>query len=244
MALPRIQRDLRDGQVVWIKRYTDNTRHLRMALLRQLARRLDIGLLLAPAPLDAETACATERGMIERLQALGVRVPAIVEAGPRELVLSDLGPTLAGQCRAAGSPEQIGILLAAGFAAIADLHRRGGYVSQAFSRNLTHVDGVVGFIDLEEDPGSTMTLVAAQARDTLLYVHSTARFLQDDLPRYRQLLAAHLQAESAPVREALAHSVRRLGWLPRLARPFGSRARGVALALALLIEQLPETPAT
>jgi len=237
MKLQRIQRDMRDGRVVWIKRYSDNTRHLRMAMLRRLARYLGVNALLAPVPLDAETACATERRMIERLHAVGVLVPDIIDAGPRQLVLSDLGLTLAGQCRDAKSSEQIAALLEAGFAAVADLHHRGGYVSQAFARNLTFRDGLVGFIDLEEDPATAMPLVAAQARDTLLYVHSTARFLRQDLPRYRQLLSRHLQSESAELRRELFYTVGKLSRLPPLARPFGERARGVAVALELLLEQ-------
>lgn len=231
MKTPRIRREQRGDHVVWIKCYSDSGRRKRMALLRRLARGLGANALLAPIPLSAEAACATERSMIGRLQALGVRVPTIVEFGERMLVLSDLGPTLASCCREAKTTGEVATLVTAGFAALADLHRRGGYLSQAFARNLTFSQGLVGFIDLEEDPVPMMSLVAAQARDTLFYVHSTARFLAGDRGCFQRLLDDHLQHESAQVRAEVFSSARRLSWLSRLTRPFGTRARGVGLAI-------------
>ena len=60
-------------------------------------------------------------------------------------------------------------------AAIAAVHARGAYLSQAFARNLMHCpDGVIGFIDFEDDPGETLSIAECQARDWLSYLHSTA----------------------------------------------------------------------
>lgn len=238
MQASRVQRLQLDGRTVWRKQYSAQARHGRLALLRWVARRIDSAALLPPVPLDADAACATERGMIERLHALGALVPEIIQAHPRELVLSDIGPTLAVACRGTQSTIERETLLAAGFAALSDLHARGGYLAQAFSRNLTVFDGRVGFIDLEQDPVTIMPIAAAQARDTLFYVYSTTRFLDDDPARYQRLLAAHLADAPADARGELSRTVLGLGWLMRCAAPFGRHARPLTLPLGQLLQAL------
>jgi hypothetical protein len=234
MALTRVDRVESPEGVVWRKSYTEGSRGARIAALRAVARTLGLAPLVAPLPQTAEQACATEQRMIRRLAALGAHVPAIVASGPRELVLSDLGPTLAGTCRREPDPQARRALVAAGLDALASLHAAGGHLSQAFARNMTLRDGVVGFIDLEEDPATTMPPAAAQARDLIFYAHSTARFLVDVPGAHAQLLARFLQQAPADVRMHVRRTARRLAWLAPVARPFGARSRAVADALCSL----------
>lgn len=233
MAEARVTREVHEGEVRWRKRYGPTERAVARALLRRYARWRGLPALVAPPALTAEQACATEAAMIARLRGLGAVVPEILASSERELLLSDLGPTLAVACRGADA-ESRERLLRHGFEALAGLHRRGGCLSQAFARNLTWREGVVGFIDLEEDPLLAMPLVAAQARDLLLYVQSTARFLAHDPPRYERLLRAALADELPDVRREAARTARALGWLATLAQPFGTRARAVSLGLRQL----------
>lgn len=88
--------------------------------------------------------------MIRRLATLGVRVPHILEVGDRELLLSDLGATLAETCRREPDASRRRTLVAQGLDALHDLPGRGGYLSQAFARNLTLDAQGIGFIDLEK----------------------------------------------------------------------------------------------
>jgi tRNA A-37 threonylcarbamoyl transferase component Bud32 len=234
MADTRVSREDDGGAVVWRKTYREGGRRRRIALLRWVARRLGANALLAPQDQTPEGACRTEQAMIHRLAALGAHVPTIVEAGERHLLLSDLGGTLAAACKATNDLQERRRLVALGLDALADLHARGGWLSQAFARNLTLRDDRVGFIDLEEDPATMMPIAAAQARDVLFYAHSTARFLVAMPGAHAELLVAHLQRESADVRREVAHTARRLAWLAPLARPFGARSRAVADALRSL----------
>ena len=236
MALTRVARAETPHGVAWRKTYAEGGRGTRIALLRGVARLLGTAPLLAPLPQSAEQACATEAAMIRRLAALGAHVPTILAAGPRELLLSDLGPTLATTCRRERDPQARHALVAAGLDALSALHAAGGHVSQAFARNLTLRDGRIGFIDLEEDPATMMPRAAAQARDLILYAHSTARFLVDVPGAHARLLADALQREPADVRVQVAITARRLAWLAPLARPFGARSRAVADALRSLRE--------
>ena len=234
MALTRVTRVDTPQGVAWRKTYSEGGRGTRIALLRLLARALGIAPLVAPRPQQPDAACATEAAMIRRLAALGAHVPDILESAPRELLLSDLGPTLAGLCRREPDPSARRALVAAGLNALSAVHAAGGHVSQAFARNMTLRDGRVGFIDLEEDPGTTMSPAAAQARDLIFYAHSTARFLVDQPGAHATLLSAYLRRAPAAVREQVRRTAGRLAWLAPLARPFGARSRAVADALCSL----------
>lgn len=235
MATTQVRREeASGGEVAWRKTYSDGGPRRRLAAMRWIARRLGAAPLLAPIPLTPELACRTEQAMIRRLAALGVRVPMLLEVGDRHLVLSDLGPTLAVACREEPDPARRQALVAQGFDAILAVHRAGGYLSQAFARNLTLDAQGIGFIDLEEDPGSIMPAQAAQARDLLFYAHSTARFLADVPGAHARLLAAAVAASPTGVRAGVAGVARRICWLEPVARLFGGRAREVALALESL----------
>jgi hypothetical protein len=234
MAATFVRRVEADGRVAWRKTYSDGGTRRRIAVLRWLARRLGANALLAPIPLGPAEACRTEQAMIRRLAAWGANVPEILHAGEAELLLGDLGPTLSQTCRDETNPRARAALVALGLSALLDLHRRGGYLSQAFARNMTLRDGRVGFIDLEEDPGTMMSRAAAQARDVLFYAHSTARFLADQPGVHAGLLSAHLAEELPAVRAEVAHTARRLAVLAPVCRWFGGRARAVAEALVSL----------
>jgi tRNA A-37 threonylcarbamoyl transferase component Bud32 len=234
MAATRVTRVEQSGRTAWRKTYAEGGVPVRLAALRGVAKLLGIPPLIAPRAQGPDEACRTEQAMIRRLAALGAHVPLVLSASPRELLLSDLGPTLASTCRGERDADTRRALVAAGLEALATLHANGGYVSQAFARNMTWRDGRIGFIDLEEDPATAMPLPAAQARDVLFYAHSTARFLADAPGVHASLLATHLRREAQPVRAHVALAARRLSWLGPLARPFGERSRAVADALRSL----------
>ena len=84
---------------------------------------------------------------------------------------------------AANGPAALLAAWREGLAAIAAVHACGCYLSQAFARNLVLCpDGVIGYIDFEDDPGATLTLAECQARDWLSYLHSTAALVDAASP--------------------------------------------------------------
>ncbi len=237
MAERRVERvTLEGGGIAWRKTYGDSGRRWRMAALRWLARRLGLNALLAPVPLAAESACRTEFEMIQRLAGLGVRVPHVMQRNQTQLLLSNLGPTLGLLCKREPDLARRSEMLKRGFDALLELHARGAYVSQAVARNLTLDEQGVGFIDLEEDPLQMMSLAAAQARDALLWVQSSARFLADDPEQYARLLEEFLTAERSEVRAEILLTARRLRWLALPARLGGTRGRAFSQALTHLAD--------
>ncbi len=233
--LVRVSKISYQDKTAWRKQYADQGRRKRMAVLRWIARRLGANALLAPIPLTPIDACATELAMITRLKGLGVLVPEVLEAGETHLVLSDVGVLFSAEFSKRKSLEQRSELLQQGFEALNDLHRRGGYLSQAFARNLTVLDGRIGFIDLEEDPLKVMSLHAAQARDIIFYVHSTARFMSDAPQEYSRLFASCLSRLPQEIKIEIAKVVPLLRWLTPVTRILSKRAQMAGMAWRQLI---------
>jgi tRNA A-37 threonylcarbamoyl transferase component Bud32 len=232
VSRPRVERITFEGQPAWRKHYGPAEHRMRLAALRAVARRAGLRPLVPPAPLAGEAACRTEHMMIERLDALGVPVPRVLFADRVQLVLSDIGVTLSERCKQEPDSARREALVKQGFAALGNLHARGGCVSQAFARNLTVSDNRIGFIDLEHDPLSVMPLVSAQARDVLLFVHSTARFLPR--PAFAALLREHMRNEAGAVAAEVIATARRLAWVAPVTRLGGARARNVGVAIETL----------
>lgn len=238
MEAERVRRIEAGGTRAWRKRYEYEPRRRRLALLRWFVDRLGIESLRPPPMLRPREARATEKAMIGRLQALGCRVPQIVAEEDDALLISDLGPTLGSLCKREQDPTALARLVESGLEALVDLHRRGGWLNQAFARNLTLSDGRIGFIDLDQDPTTVMGLPAAQARDLLLYAYSTAVYLESDLPRYSELLSRQLARESTDVAQRLEDSLRRLGWLNAVVPLCGRDLRALAGLVALRSPQI------
>lgn len=193
-----------------------------------------------------EAAVAIEAQRLRQLAEAGLRVPQVLAQQPDGLLISDLGEsgrnTVVLQERleqaAAAGPAALVAAWREGLDAIAHVHAKGCYLSQAFDRNLVVCpDGVIGYIDFEDDPGETMGLDECQVRDWLSYLHSTAMLLHAAAP---QQAGAHWHAVQADandaVRERLLQAARRMRWLRRLpkSRRWGRDTQRVRAAASLL----------
>ncbi len=237
ITLPRQEKNVAShrfgSERVWLKK----------AGLARMAR-LDI---IKPVPNPGgEAAIATEARRLKTLAAAGLRVPAVLAQQADGLLISDLGEsgraTVVLQERldqaAAAGPAALLAVWREGLAAIAAVHVRGQHLSQAFDRNLVQCpDGVIGYIDFEDDPAEVMTLAECQARDWLSYLHSTAMMLEAAAPQAAgQHWHAALAGVSDEVRERIANAARRMKWAQKLpaSRRWGrdtQRVRAVARLL-------------
>lgn len=221
------------GRGVWLKKAGPRNPRWRYLLLGALAAGLRMEVLRPVMNLGGEAAIAHEARRLAELAALGLRVPRVLAARPDGLLLSDLGApgqpayTLLVPLAAAAreGPRAALAQWRRGLDAVARVHAAGSYLSQAFARNLVDCpDGVIGYIDFEDDPGASLTLAQCQARDWLSYLHSTAALLPQE-----GAAAAHarddwrrvLAAGSGSTREALAQVARGMAWMRRL--PAGPR---------------------
>ena len=215
------------SEQVWLKKAGPRHSMARYRVLGLLAwlTRLQV---LRPVPnLGGSTAIATEARRLHSLAALGLRVPEVLAQQPEGLLLRHLGrpgeatPSFDGEMQAASAagPQAVLARWQEGLAALQAVHARGACLSQAFARNLVRCpDGVLGFIDFEDDPLASLPLALCQARDALCYVHSTALYLREAgaLPEARAVWAHWLAEQPAALGALLVTTAQRLAWLRHL----------------------------
>lgn len=228
------------GRKAWLKVYSKGDRHFILDVLDLAARRLGVPALRPPPHWGGERACAIEKRRIEALLAGGALAPEVLGHGPQALLIGDIGVSLKTRLHETDATGQTE-LIARAARALEQVHANGGYIGQPFARNMTVADdGRIGFLDLEEDPRESMSLVQAQARDWLVFAAGVSRYFTDPSTEFAAVLRPVLQADAPEVRAELAQSVRRLRIVERIAGKLGERARRIAGALAGLRNALAD----
>ncbi|QDE37850.1 serine/threonine protein phosphatase [Luteibacter pinisoli] len=224
------------GRTAWLKRYEPES-WLRPALVRlwnRLAARLDLNALRSPPRRTGEEAKRIESRRIEALRACGAPVPRILGEGPRSLILSDMGPTLAHRLKRLPRANDADILVRQTAHAIGELHRHGGYLGQAFARNITVGEHGVGFIDFEEDPSEIMSLAQAQARDWVMFTTGISRYYVGRMDVLSGLIREEASGLAPQVVVEVHRIARKLSFLERTGRLFGRKLATTGAAIGAM----------
>lgn len=238
------------GQRVWVKKAGPRNPRWRYLAMGFLSRALGLGVLSPVPNFGGADAINTEVRRLQVLAAQGAFVPEVLAWSDAGLMLKDLGSTgepglsLQQEMATAKNVPACLALLDEGLAALADLHRRGGYLSQGFARNMVRAaDGRIAFIDFEDDPGRALDLAQCQARDWLCYLHSTALILdqRDLLDPAGLRVCDTLAGLDAEIRAQVLRTAGRLAWLRHLprGRRFGRDGQRLR-TVAWLLHGLPE----
>jgi hypothetical protein len=185
--------------------------------------------VLRPVPNPGgRAAIATEVRRLENLAARGIRVPVVLAAQPDGFAMRHLGrpadvtPSLGNEiddAARAGQHREMLAMWQQGLHTLAQVHRQGTCLSQAFARNLVRrPDGEMACIDFEDDPAAVLPLAVCHVRDALCYAHSTAICLREGgtLAEGRERWAQWVAQGSTQMQEVLATSIRRMGWMRHL----------------------------
>ena len=236
------------SEQIWVKRAGPPHgmgRYRAMAVLATLLR-LD---MLRPVPNPGGTvAIATEVRRLQELAARGIRVPEVLAVQDNGFAMRHLGRVgeeahslgnAIERALRADDPAAVLTLWQQGLDALLHVHRQGACLSQAFARNMVRdPSGAVVCIDFEDDPAAVLPLAVCHVRDALCYAHSTAIYLHAGgmLDEGRARWAAWVAQGSAEMREVLATSVRRMGWMRHLPtnRKLGRDLQRVRAAYDLL----------
>jgi hypothetical protein len=239
---------LSDATQVWLKKAGARHGMWGYRVLGLIAR-LSRMPALRPVPnLGGQAAIATEVQRLRSLAAAGVRVPQVLAVMPQGFVMGHLGAagqhcaSLDAEMAYAAQTEQAqGVLdvWLEGLSFIAQVHRQGQCLSQAFARNIVRcADGQLGAIDFEDDPSSALPLPLCQLRDVLAYQHSTALYLREAnvLDAARSLWQNWLTQAPELLRQNLAATLPRMAWLRHLPtdRRWGRDAQRLRAAYDLL----------
>ena len=212
---------------VWLKKAGPQLGAWRATLLGAVARLVRLEALRPVPNPGGSAAIHTEARRLAALHTRGLRVPAVLAVQDDALLLRHLGtpgaPTksLADELydAARDQPAQVLPLWQQGLEAVGLVHDAGACLSQAFARNLVRCpDGVVGYVDFEDDPEATLPLLQCQVRDLMCYAHSSGLYLQETchLAQARDAWRAWLAQRPETLQAELRRGVVRMGWMRRL----------------------------
>lgn len=219
------QYQLSDGEAVWVRRTGAHNAVWRYHLQNILAHLVRNPVLSATANRGGQNVIATEATRLRDLAAAGICVPQLLAQQENGLMMSHLGARnlLKEWKLQRNNPD---ILLARwqlGLTAIAQVHHRHQYLSQAFARNMIFIDEKhIGFIDFEDDPGTVLPLALCQARDWLCYLHSGAVMMcQNGLSNEsRRTWHTILENEPPDIQAAVGKTLRSIGWMRHMRARF------------------------
>lgn len=235
------------SETLWVKRAGALNPRWRYRVLGALAKAFKVPVLSPVPNPGGQVAVATEVRRLQDFAARGLRAPQVLAFNADGFVMRHLGapgaatPSLGNEMEAAvprGAPAVLA-LWKQGLQAISKVHKTGTTLSQAFARNLVRCpDGVIGYIDFEDDPAAHLPLYVCQARDALCYAHSTAWILaqSDALPEARKHWKAWVHTLAPDTRAVLQTSIARMAWAGRLPRDrkLGRDGQRLRLAFELL----------
>jgi tRNA A-37 threonylcarbamoyl transferase component Bud32 len=233
-----------DDRKIVVKQPEAPLKHWGYPVLNALSQLLGQPMLRAvPAP-GGRAAQGIEVARLRGLASAGVSVPEVLHVTERWFALSYLGARSVDQLLRHDAQNGQRYWEDA-LQAIRELHRLGQTASQCFARNMMWHEGKVSFIDFEDDPTSVMPLASAQARDWLLFLHSTAFTLNfAGNEQYANLFLNYLRQDDAKVRQQVEKAARTFGWLrflPSQRKPWGRdvmSAQRAADILHLLSRQM------
>jgi tRNA A-37 threonylcarbamoyl transferase component Bud32 len=226
--------DTSEGKVV-VKQQRPARSAWRARALNLLARAFGLRLLQAVPAHGGAEGQAIEVERLRGLAAAGIHVPGVLHVDPGFIVIAHLDGAILVELIERGGATGFEAWQR-GLAALVDVHARGGCLSHAFARNFIATGTGLAMIDFEDDPLEVLTLVEAQARDWLAYLHSTVWLLQRDAAEIGRAVATHLAHDKGAVRDLVLLAGQRLALLrhlPRSRRTWGREVIGVQ-ALASL----------
>lgn len=220
------------GQTYWAKR-TEKSKTKKSNCVKYVLSHLIPYRVLRPTYYCGDNAAIHKE--LERMQTLsdaGVHVPQIIAAEDNWMVLSDMGSGLEHALHQGNDHERLALLKQAA-AEIGHIHNRGQWHGRAHIKDITYKDGVIGFIDFEEDPSNQLSVCECQARDILVFSYSILHLIDNDSGRLEDILHAYKETAPAEAWQKLLQTADDLSPVLAVATPFADIAgRDIRRAVA------------
>lgn len=234
---------------VWLKRARPKRSALLYGLLNNVAAGLRLPWLKASSSaIGGMQSSAVELRRLQELAQAGIRVPRVLAHTEGAILMQDAvvgaGQSESLQHRieshfANGQPEAALDFWQQGLYALSQVHHKGQYLSQAFSRNMViSTVGEIGFVDFEDDPLEVMDLLDCKVRDLFCYLHSTAWPIAQAgvVPQAQMVLSQWIEQYGEAQRQAFRLAIQRVRFLRLLPqkRRYGKDVVRIRFSYALL----------
>ncbi len=208
------------GETVWLKKAERKQRKLLLNMMGRISSWMEAPLLTPAKKYGRRDSIQYEIKHIKMLEKINVRVPKVLARGDEWLILSDMGSLASSYFKnKQRTPKEIELGYQSIFNEISKLHKSGGYLSQAFVRNITFLDNdisKVGFIDFEDNPLTVSTVEEAQAKDLLYFTSSMARFFISNADAFKDITNQFVSQYDKNTIQLLTDTRRKLSWILKL----------------------------
>lgn len=209
---------------VWLKKASERHGLWLYTPLKWLAKIFNLGAMVPVPNQGGSAAIQCEFKRIQQLKSLGISTPNVLAVADKGILIQDLGSQHDSQVKQLdqtlasrkNNPESQFLLFTQAIDAIQHVHLKGGYLSEAFARNiLVDKKNQFSFIDFETDPQEVLSLHDCFVRDWLLFIFSTAyHFEFAQLAEASQILHKALLAEPQVYKD-ICKVGKRLNWVLR-----------------------------
>lgn len=186
-----------DGRLIWIKQYNESKIRTWHRMQRAVTSLIPIGIF--KTTVSDFNSLTGEAIRLRKFREKNISVPEVIYARPGLCAVYDVGGGFREKLRTIDNPNERLDLLKQATLNLSLLHQAGLCHGRPLLKDMTWDNGVIYFIDLEEDPLQVMSLPQAQARDIWLFLNGCVPFAsdgEDDLANLYALYAEHASPET------------------------------------------------
>ena len=207
---------------VWLKKASERHGLWLYTPLKWLAKIFNLGAIMPVPNRGGSIAIQCEFKRIQQLRALGVSTPNVLAVSEKGILLQDIGIQHQSQiqqldqglARRKENPDAQFLLFNQAIQSIQSIHQKGGYLSEAFARNiLVDEQNQFSFIDFETDPRDVLSLHDCFVRDWLLFIFSTAYHFEFEQLNDASLILYKALLAEPQVYKDIAKVGKRLSWV-------------------------------
>jgi tRNA A-37 threonylcarbamoyl transferase component Bud32 len=200
-----------DGRLIWIKQYNESKVRTWHRIQRAVTSLIPIGIF--KTTVSDFNSLTGEAIRLRKFREKDIPVPEVIYARPGLCAVYDVGGGFREKLRSIDNPNERLSLLKQATLNLANMHQAGLCHGRPLLKDMTWDNGVIYFIDLEEDPLRVMSLAQAQARDIWLFLNGCVPFVSDGEDDLAILFGIYAEHMSADTRAELKRLVR---WLKPL----------------------------
>lgn len=198
------------GHLIWLKRRPFSKKTGWHTVQQFFSRLIALPTLYPTVTSGGPKSLLQEAERLHSFAEKNIAAPQVIVVTEEFLITEDVGNQLHHYLDNLTDRQEINRLLHVAVQAINEMHQAGLYHARPSLRDMTVKEGVVSFIDLEENPLEVMSLSQAQARDIWLFLNSAARHCHGDINVLISLITTYQQGISQETLRALNTMVKQL----------------------------------